>query len=363
MNAYSYTSKNFTGFEWDTELLINQLSEVRYLQGRLVGRMESLKPELRNEAIIDTLTLEVLKSTEIEGELLNEADVKILISKKTNSEKLLNSKTNSYLKGIVFILTDATKNYKLPLTYERLNKWNLAISQDKINSDAVEITPFSPSNVENSYQELTSSNPYNTEDFTSEPTTEMDRFLNWYNSDDKTDPILKAGIAHFWYLSITRFKKGNGRIARALTDMWLSRSDNSSQRFYSMSAQIRKERIGYYDIVVKSLNGKPDITSWLEWFLHCLLNSLKSTDSILSRILFKSDFWNKHSKTSFNDRQILMLDKLFDEFQGKLTSSKWAAITNCSSDSALRDIQDLINKEILVKEKEGGRSTNYELNY
>ena len=189
----------------------------------------------------------------------------------------------------------------------------------------------------------------------------MLRFLNWFNSDDKTDLVIKAAIAHLWFVTIHPFEDGNGRITRALSDMILARADKSNQRFYSMSAQIRKERKGYYEILEKTQKGNLDITEWITWFLNCLINALKSTDSILRQVLFKADFWNKHSKTIINERQRKLINKLLDGFDGKLTSSKWAKIAKCSKDTAIRDINDLINKNILRKEPAGGRSTNYEL--
>jgi len=190
---------------------------------------------------------------------------------------------------------------------------------------------------------------------------EMLLFLDWFNNYDKTDLVLKAAIAHLWFVTIHPFEDGNGRIARAMSDMILARADKSNQRFYSMSAQIRKERKGYYEILEKTQKGNLDITDWITWFLNCLINALKSTDSILKQVLFKADFWNKHSKKIINERQQKLINRLLDGFDGKLTSSKWAKIAKCSKDTAIRDINDLINKNILRKEAAGGRSTNYEL--
>jgi Fic family protein len=189
---------------------------------------------------------------------------------------------------------------------------------------------------------------------------EMNRFLEWFNGENKIDLVIKAAIAHLWFVSIHPFQDGNGRITRALTDMLLAQSDKSTQRFYSMSAQIRIERKQYYDILEKTQKGDLNITEWIKWFLNCLINTLKSTENILTLILSKADFWNKHSKTIINERQKAVLNKLLDRFEGKLTSSKWAKIAKCSKDTAIRDINDLINKEVLQKETAGGRSTNYE---
>jgi len=191
--------------------------------------------------------------------------------------------------------------------------------------------------------------------------SEMSRFLDWFNESSELDLVLKASVAHLWFVTIHPFDDGNGRITRALTDMLLAQSDRSSQRFYSMSAQIRLERKQYYEILEKTQKGNLDITDWIKWFLNCLLNALKSTDTILNRVLFKADFWTRHAKTIMNERQKKLLNKILDGFEGKLTSSKWAKIAKCSKDTAIRDINDLINKNILKKDEAGGRSTNYEL--
>jgi Fic family protein len=190
---------------------------------------------------------------------------------------------------------------------------------------------------------------------------EMNRFLQWFNEENKIDLVIKAAIAHLWFVTIHPFQDGNGRITRALTDMLLAQSDKSTQRFYSMSAQIRIERKEYYDILEKTQKGDLDITQWIKWFLNCLINALNATEKILTRVLVKADFWNKHSNNIINERQKKVLNKLLDEFEGKLTSMKWAKISKCSKDTAIRDINDLINKSILQKETAGGRSTNYEL--
>lgn len=190
---------------------------------------------------------------------------------------------------------------------------------------------------------------------------EMNMFLDWFNNSIENDLVLKAAIAHFWFVTIHPFDDENGRIARALTDMLLAQSDKSTQRFYSMSAQIRLERKQYYEILEKTQKGNLDITKWIKWFLNCLINSLKSTDMVLNRVLFKAEFWRKHSSTIINERQKKLLNKILHGFEGKLTSSKWAKIAKCSKDTAIRDINDLISKDILKKEEGGGRGTSYEL--
>lgn len=191
--------------------------------------------------------------------------------------------------------------------------------------------------------------------------SEMDTFLKWFNDEKKLDLVLKSAIAHFWFIIIHPFDDGNGRIARTISDMLLSSSDDTSQRFYSLSSQILIERKVYYAVLQKTQFSDRDITEWLVWYLNCLYRSLESAEGTFNKVLYKADFWDKHKETEFNARQRLMLNKLFDSFEGKLTSSKWAKITKCSQDTAIRDIRDLINKGILQKEAAGGRSTNYEL--
>lgn len=191
--------------------------------------------------------------------------------------------------------------------------------------------------------------------------SEMENFLGWFNYEDKIDLVLKAAIAHLWFVTIHPFQDGNGRIARALTDMLLAQSDNTTQRFYSMSAQIRIERKVYYEILEQTQKGGLDVTNWIKWFLNCLINALKATDKVLNRVLFKANFWSKHSQVTLNARQKKVLNRLLDGFEGKLTSAKWAKIAKCSKDSAIRDINNLMDKSILQKTEAGGRSTSYEL--
>lgn len=189
----------------------------------------------------------------------------------------------------------------------------------------------------------------------------MDKFLHWFNTGDKTDPVIKAAIAHFWFIIIHPFDDGNGRMARAISDLLLARSENSPERFYSMSSQILVERKRYYEVLQKVQHSSGDITEWLDWFLNCLKNALLETEATLKKILRKAEFWKVHESTPINERQRLVLNKLLDGFEGKLQSSKWAKIAKCSSDTALRDIKDLMEKGILQQEEKGGRSTNYEL--
>jgi len=365
MKEFIHQSDNWPNFSWKLEEFINLLSEVRNLQGRIMGRMESLGFDLRNEATLETLTLDVLKSTEIEGEYLNPDQVRSSIARRLGLEIAGSVESDRNVDGVVEMMLDATQNCFKPLTAERLFDWHAALFPTG-RSGMYKITVANWRTDSTGPMQVVSGAmgkekvQFQAPD-SSLVESEMSRFLNWFNKSSELDLVLKASVAHLWFVTIHPFDDGNGRITRALTDMLLAQSDRSSQRFYSMSAQIRLERKQYYEILEKTQKGNLDITDWIKWFLSCLLNALKSTDTILNRILFKADFWTRHAKAIMNERQKKLLNKILDGFEGKLTSSKWAKIAKCSKDTATRDINDLINKNILKKEEAGGRSTNYEL--
>jgi Fic family protein len=365
MKAYIHQIDIWPNFTWNTEAIVSLLSEARYLQGRLIGRMESLGFDLRSEALLDTLTLDVLKSSEIEGEYLNPDQVRSSIARKLGMEIAGSVDSDRNVDGVVEMMLDATQNCFEPLTADRLFDWHAALFPTgrsgmykitvadwrKDTTGPMQVVSGAMGKEKVHYQAPDSELVEN----------EMLIFLDWFNNFNKTDLVIKAAVAHLWFVTIHPFEDGNGRITRALTDMLLAQADKTNQRFYSMSAQIRQERKGYYEILEKSQKGNLDITEWIKWFLQCLVNALKSTDSVLTMVLFKADFWNRHSKTILNERQKKLINKLLDGFDGKLTSSKWAKISKCSKDTAIRDINDLLGKNILQKEAAGGRSTNYEL--
>jgi len=330
-----------------------------------MGKMQSLGFEFQNEAFIDTLSLDVIKSSEIEGENLHPEQVRSSIAKRLGIEIAGSVESDRNVDGMVEMMIDATKNCFKPLTQDRLFDWQAAlfptgrVGMNKINVADWRIDSTGPMQVVSGALGKEKVH-FQAPDSTTVP-KEMDRFLDWFNNNEENELVIKAAIAHLWFVTIHPFEDGNGRITRALTDMLLAQADNSTQRFYSMSAQIRIERKEYYEILEKTQQGDLDITKWILWFLSCLKNALNSTETLLTSVLFKAEFWNKHSKTLMNERQKKLLNKLLDDFEGKLTSSKWAKIAKCSKDTAIRDINDLIQKEILQKEKEGGRSTNYEL--
>jgi Fic family protein len=365
MEIYIHQKAKWPDFTWRSEVFLNQLSEARNLQGRLIGKMESLGFDLRNEALLDTLTLDVLKSAEIEGEILNHDQVRSSIARRLGMEIAGSVDSDPKVDGMVEMMIDATHHCFNPLTADRLFDWHAALFPMG-RSGIFKITVGDWRKDLNGPMQVVSGAAGKEKVHFQAPDavlieTEMSRFLKWFNENDQIDLVIKAAVAHLWFVTIHPFQDGNGRITRALTDMLLAQSDKSTQRFYSMSAQIRIERKQYYEILEKTQKGELDITEWVKWFLSCLINALKSTDSILTKVLFKADFWNKHSKTNLNERQKKLINKLLDGFEGKLTSSKWAKIAKCSKDTAIRDINDLIYKDLLQKESAGGRSTNYEL--
>ncbi|MGY6521665.1 MAG: Fic family protein [Mongoliitalea sp.] len=362
---YIYHNPDWPSFYWNHEEIIQQLSTVRNLQGRLLGKMESLGFDLKNEALLHTLTLDVLKSSEIEGEYLDLDQVRSSLARKLGMEIAGAVESDRFVDGVVEMMVDATSNCFESLTKERLLDWHAALfptgrsGMYKIRVADWRQDSTGPMQVVSGA--LGKEKVYFQAPDSTLIEAEMSQFLEWFNSHESIEPVLKAAIAHLWFVTIHPFEDGNGRITRALTDLLLARSDNSNQRFYSMSAQIRKERKGYYEILEKTQKDTLDITEWIQWFLSCLTNALKATDQGLDAVLFKANFWRKHTHTVLNERQRKLLNMLMGEFEGKLTSSKWAKITKSSKDTAIRDINDLLEKGILQKEAAGGRSTNYEL--
>ncbi|MDR3235132.1 MAG: Fic family protein [Prevotellaceae bacterium] len=361
---FIYKHRDWPNFVWDNEALLNKLAEVRNMQGKIMGRMQSLGFDLRNEAVLDTLSLDIIKSNEIEGVYLNAEQVRSSVARRLGIEIAGALASDRNVDGVVDMMLDATQRYNQPVTEDRLFGWHSALFPEG-RSGMYKITVACWRTDSTGPMQVVSGAMGHEKVHYQAPDSffvarEMAQFIHWFNHENKIDPVIKAAIAHLWFVTIHPFDDGNGRIARALTDMLLARSDNSPQRFYSMSAQIRIERKQYYEILERTQKGSLDITHWLLWFLNSMLNALKTTEITLSKILYKAEFWNKHLHTVINERQRSMLNKLLDGFDGKLTTSKWAKITKCSPDTSLRDIQDLIHKGILQKAA-AGRSTNYEL--
>lgn len=366
---YLHELPNWPEFQWDYPLTYWRLVNVRHHQGRVLGRMESFGFNIQNEASLQNLTLDVLKSSEIEGETLNPEQVRSSIARRLGLDIAGLIPTDRDVEGIVDIMIDATQRYKEPLTAERLFKWHSAlfpVTERRSNFYKITVGRWRENSKDNPMQVVSGAIGKETVHFQAPDSdkvdAEMQKFLHWFNStNEMLDPILKAAIAHLWFVTIHPFCDGNGRIGRAIMDMQLTRADQNPHRFYSMSAQIRVERNAYYDMLEKTQKCKLDITDWLAWFLQCLDRAMSCTDNTLELIMKRKRFWDDAISQSLNDRQKDILDKLLDGFEGKLTSSKWAKMTKCSQDTAIRDIQDLVSKNILEKEDSGGRNTNYTL--
>jgi Fic family protein len=363
---YIHQWKDWPRFRWAEERLLRPLAAVRHRQGRLVGLMQGLGFSLRAEAVLQTLTQDVMKSSEIEGEVLDRQQVRSSIARRLGIDIGALAPADRNVDGIVEMMLDATQNYQAPLTKERLFAWHAALFPTG-RSGMRPIRAGVWRNDERGPMQVVSG-PIGREHVHYEApgaakvARQMGTFLKWFNGDDAAvDPVLKAGIAHLWFVTIHPFDDGNGRIARAIADMALARSEQSPQRFYSMSAQIRLERKVYYDMLEGTQKGDLDITPWLEWFLSCLDRAFGGSDSVLANVLAKSRFWQAHVSGTFNERQRDMINRLLEGFEGKLTSTKWAKIEGCSQDTASRDIDNLVKRGILVKNAAGGRSTSYSL--
>jgi Fic family protein len=365
MPTYIHELPDWPNFRWNEGLLVERLTALRHRQGRLVGRMEALGFDLRAEAVLATLTEDVLKSSEIEGEILDKAQVRSSIARRLGMDIGALSPADRHVEGVVEMMLDATQHYTEPLTGERLFGWHSALfptgrsGMSKIIVGAWRDDNAGPMQVV--------SGPIGRERVHFEaPTaarldTEVPVFLQWFGGDTRLDPVLKAAIAHLWIVTLHPFEDGNGRIARAIADMALARSEQSPQRFYSMSAQIRAERNTYYDLLESTQKGDLDITAWLEWFLGCLDRAIAGAENTLAGVLSKARFWEAIKTQPLNARQHAVINRLLDDFEGKLTSSKWAKLTKSSPDTALRDITDLVERGILVRDGAGGRSTSYSL--
>ncbi len=364
--TYYHEKSEWPQYTWDSEKLANPLAAVRHRQGRLIGRMEGLGFSLRNEAMLQTLTQDVMKSSEIEGEILDHMQVRSSIARRLGMDIGALTPAERNVEGVVEMMLDATQNYKKPLVAERLFGWHAALfptgfsGMHRIVVGAWRTDERGPMQVvsgrigkERVHYQAPDAKRLN---------MEMKRFLDWYNANTTADPVLKAGLAHLWFVTIHPFDDGNGRIARAIADMSLARAEHSPQRFYSMSSQIRKERDVYYDMLEatqKQDNG--DVTPWLCWFIDCLDRAIAGAETTLAKVLKKAKFWEAHSDGKFNQRQRDVINQLLNGFVGKLNTSKWAKIEKCSPDTALRDITELVERGILMKEAAGGRSTSYVL--
>jgi len=360
-----YEHKGWPELSWDSDQLVPKLADIRHRQGRLLGRMEDLGFDLRREASLETLTADVLKSSAIEGEILNPQEVRSSIARRLGLDVGGLVPASRNVEGIVEMMLDATQNFAAPLTATRLYDWHAALfptgrsGMHKITVAAWRPVSAGPMQVV--------SGPFGQEKVhfqAPEATTlddEMAAFFSWFEGEKNIDPVLRAGLSHLWFVTIHPFEDGNGRIARAIADMALARSDRSRERFYSMSAQIESERKAYYEKLEAQQRGDLDVTPWLDWFLDCLGRALENSEETLQAILFKSAFWERANRTGVNERQRLVLNRMLDGFKGHLNTSKYAKLAKCSQDSALRDVKDLVKRRLLVQNPGGGRSTSYRL--
>ena len=364
--SYIHQQKDWPNFRWNESRLLPLLTKLRHQQGRLLGQMEGLGFHLRGEANLESLTKEVIGSSAIEGEKLDAEEVRSSIARRLGIAHAGTTPASRNVEGVVEMMIDATRKYEEALTAERLCSWHAALFPSG-RSGMQRITVGSWRTEESGPMQVVSG-PMGRErvHFEAPEASRLDgeisRFLEWFEGTGSLDPVIKAGIAHFWFVTIHPFEDGNGRIARAIADMALARADGVAERFYSMSSQIERERKQYYDSLESSQRGELDISLWLEWFLGCLYRALENAQENLWAILHKARTWERINQDGpVNERQHVVINRLLDGFEGKLSSSKYAKLAKCSPDTALRDIKELQARDILIQEAGGGRSTSYRL--
>lgn len=365
MATYIHELDDWPAFRWDVAGVAERLGDVRHRQGRLIGRMEAMGLPLRTQASLQTLTEDVLKTSEIEGEILDTDQVRSSLAHRLGVDIGALAPSDRHVDGIVDMMLDATQTYQARLTSDRLFGWHASLFPTG-RSGMARMTVGGLRRAQGDPMQVVSG-PLGRERVHFQApeagllAMETARFLRWFNDGPTMDPVLKAAVAHLWFVTLHPFDDGNGRIARTICDMALARSENSPQRFYSLSAQIRIERAAYYEILERTQKGDLDITDWLQWFLGCLDRAFDGADATLAAVLKTARFWEAHADALLNTRQRKGVNRLLSGFEGKLTSSKWAAMTACSQDTALRDIDGLVTLGMLVKDPAGGRSTGYSL--
>ncbi len=341
------------------------LAQAHQAQGRLLGRMHDLGLGLREQAVLGALTEDVLKTSEIEGELLNPDTVRSSVARRLGVDIGALAPADRHVDGVVDMVLDATQNAQEPLSTERLFAWHASLFPTGRSGLAKLRVGGWRDDAHGAMQVVSGRLDRQTVHYQAPPAAlldaEMSDFLLWFNTVRPDDPLVQAGLAHLWFVTVHPFEDGNGRIARAIGDMALARAEPAAQRYYSLSAQIQRERKDYYELLERTQKGSLDVTDWLAWFLGALLRAIQGAEVMLAAVLTKARFWQRWAGTPMNERQIKLLNRLLDGFEGKLTSSKWAAIAKCSADTALRDISDLVERGVLVKADAGGRSTHYKL--
>lgn len=363
--TYIWQQDDWPHWRYDLQQLAPLLAQVHQAQGRLLGRMHDLGVGLRDQANLSALTEDVLKTSEIEGELLNADAVRSSIARRLGVDIGALAPADRHVDGVVDMVLDATQNPRSALDAERLFAWHAALFPTGRSGLATLRVGAWRDDAHGPMQVVSGRLDRQTVHYQAPPAPRLDAemadFLLWFNTVRPDDPLVQAGLAHLWFVTLHPFEDGNGRIARAIGDMALARAEPAAQRFYSLSAQIQRERKDYYELLERTQKGRLDVTDWLAWFLGCLLRAIQGAETTLAAVLAKARFWQRWAGTPMNERQIKLLNRLLDGFEGKLTSSKWAAIAKCSADTALRDISDLLERGVLVKAEAGGRSTHYEL--
>jgi Fic family protein len=365
-SIYIHELPDWPRFTWNSAQLMPALSSCRHQQGRLLGQMEALGFQLQQEAVLQTLTDDVVKSSEIEGERLDILQVRSSVARRLGMDVGGVVAADRHVEGVVEMVLDATRHYDEALSADRLCAWHASLfPTGRSGMRRIRVGAWRDDST-GAMQVV--SGPLGRERVHYEGPAagrleqEMTAFLEWFETAGADhDPVLKAGLAHLWFVTIHPFDDGNGRIARAIADLALARSERSAQRFYSMSRQIRQERTAYYDILERTQKGALDVTPWMEWFLACLSRAIEGAQTELAAVLAKARFWQTLGTVPINDRQRLMLNRLLDGFEGHLTTSKWATIAKCSADTALRDILQLVERGIFVRNAGRGRSTSYSL--
>ncbi len=362
---YIWQQRDWPQWTYDHERLAPLLAQVHLAQGHLMGRMHDLGLDLRDQATLRVLTEDVIKTSEIEGEILSPESVRSSIARRLGVDIGALAPADRHVDGLVDMVLNATQQHATALTSERLFGWHAALFPTGY-SGLTQIRVGQWRNDAQGPMQVVSGPVHRQSVHFEAPAAgrldvEMGGFLSWFNGNNQDDPVIKAGLAHLWFVTIHPFEDGNGRMARAVSDMALARAEQSTQRFYSPSAQMQRERKDYYDLLEATQKGGLEVTAWLMWFLGCLLRAIQGADETMDQILSKARFWQRWAGLPFNERQIKLLNRLLDGFDGKLTSSKWAAIAKCSQDTALRDINDLLARGALQKTAASGRSTSYEL--
>ena len=363
--TYIHERPGWPNLTWDNDALSFTLAAVRYKQGMHLGRMAALGFDLRTEANLTALTDEVVNSSAIEGERLDPKEVRSSVARKLGLDAAGLPEPGRAVEGVVEMMLDATANFDEPLNAERLFAWHAALfPTGRSGMRRITVGTWRTSETD-SMQVVSGAIGKERVHFEAPQSdrlgAEMEWLFAWFNGPLKTDPVLKAGVAHFKFVTVHPFEDGNGRIARAITDMALSRADGTGDRFYSMSSRIEAERKEYYLQLEAAQRGSLDITGWLAWFLGCLDRAIDSADKTLASVLRKATLWQKFNLRPVNDRQRKVINRMLDDFKGHLTTSKYAKLAKCSTDTALRDIRDLLQRRVVVKNTGGGRSTSYRL--